>query len=300
LVTIFLIFAFAGVEPIATYKNNTLDFFSSSYEQISEFLKKSNNTTTQSINTSADIKTNSTTKTTTITSTKISDTTITSIKTFSTTSILTTIVTSTGIDFKTGIYKNYYLGLIYTPTVIGGGNTCYDDEFLILINNKEAKNPTYSELLNFLRLDNTDEYPYHYVISLGGFYFGTAESNVNLIRIKNIIDGIETPDDPNICADFAERLHNNAEIAGIRCGYVIIDSINHSLNVFETTDKGIVFIDDTGITSFGPSNCDKIVDVEIGKQYIPISLFPESGWSSTWDSLGIVTDIFITWDGEWN
>ena len=34
LIIAFLVFAFAGVEPMATYKNNALDFFSSSYKQL--------------------------------------------------------------------------------------------------------------------------------------------------------------------------------------------------------------------------------------------------------------------------
>ena len=110
---------------------------------------------------------------------------------------------------------------------------------------------------------------------------------------------MEQPANPKVCADFAERLHNNAEKAGIRCGYVIIDSLNHALNVFETTDKGFVYIDDTGPHLFGPSNCDKVVHVKEGIEYIPISLFHEYGWSDTWESLGIIGDIFITWDGEW-
>jgi hypothetical protein len=301
-VTIFLIFAFAGVEPMTTYKNNTLDFFSSSYKQISEFLKKSNNPSTQAIDTSADIKTNSTTKTTTITSIKISNTTITSIKTFSTTSISTTTVVSDGIDFETGIYDDYYLGLVKSPEGVISGTDCYD-EFIILINNKNATNPTYAQLLAFLETDKTDEYPYQYVFSPLGFYYGSAESNLDLEKIKTIIDGIFAPDDPNICADFAERLHNNAEKAGIRCGYISLNfdtGEGHALNVFETTDRGLIYVDDTGISSYGPSNCDKIVNVKNGEHYIPISIFPESGWSSTWEDMGIIEDIFTTWDGEWN
>jgi hypothetical protein len=303
LIIAFLVFAFAGVEPMATYKNNTIDFFSSSYKQISEFLKKSNNTTTQTNNTSAEIKTNSTTKTTTITS----------IKTFSTTSILTTIITSTGIDFETGTYKNYYLGLVKSPD--GVLSNSYSD-FVVLINNKNATNPTYAQLLDFLRSDETDEYPYQYTISLFGFYYGSAESNVDLDIIQNIIDGIEEPNPPRICADFAEMLHNNAEKAGIRCGYVSLDlsdyndssgygipsDTGHALVVFETTDRGIIYIDDTGNTdSYGPPNNDAIVNVlEVGEEYNPSFLFPSGGWYIPEGEMGIVTDIFITWDGEWN
>ena len=89
-------------------------------------------------------------------------------------------------------------------------------------------------------------------------------------------------------------------MAGIRAGYVSIESINHACNVFETTDRGTIFIDDTGISSFGPSNADKRVNVVRGVEYIPISLFHEEGWKDMWDSLGMIDGVFITWDGEWN
>ncbi len=311
LVTIFLIFAFAGVEPMATYKNNTIDFFSSSYKQITENL--SNNNSTAISDTTTLLKTESTT----IISTQTVTTTNTDVKTSSVISSITITSTTTsintGIDFDTGIYKNYYLGLVKSTEGIISGTDCYD-EFIVLINNKDAVNPTYAQLLDFLGTDKTDEYPYQYAISPLGFYYGSAESNLDLEKIKNIIDGIIAPDDPNICADFAERLHNNAEKAGIRCAYVSIDlsgysdtynygittDTGHALVAFKTIDKGLVYIDCTGIASLGPSNCDKIVDVQISENYIPISLFPEAGWSSTWGNMGIVTNIFITWDGEWN
>jgi hypothetical protein len=296
-VAIFLIFAFAGVEPMSSYKNNVFDFFSASYQKISEFVEDKKGASTQSTNTTKTLLTSSATKTnkTAITST-------TSTIMFSSRSTVRTTVATTGIDFETGTYKNYYLGLVKSPEGVISGTDCYD-EFIVLINNKNAVNPTYAQLLTFLRADNTDEYPYQYVISPLEFYYGSAESNLDLEKIKNIIDGIISPDDPNICADFAERLHNNAEKAGMRCGYISLNfdtGEGHALNVFETTDRGLIYIDDTGTFGYGPSNCDKIVDVQVGEDYIPVSLFPVSGWSSTWGDMGIVTDIFITWDGEWN
>ena len=49
-----------------------------------------------------------------------------------------------GIDPTAGIYKNYYLGLADTSGGDLGGDGCYDDKgyFIILINNKNATNPT--------------------------------------------------------------------------------------------------------------------------------------------------------------
>jgi hypothetical protein len=204
------------------------------------------------------------------------------------------------IDAITGKYKNYYLGLVKSP---GGVEANSYGDFIILINNKNAKDPTYSQLLDFLRSDKTDQYPYKYVFSTGNSYYGSAESNVNLVLIKEIIDSSKQPNPPRVCADFAEMLHNNAENAGIRCAFISIGvgGSGHALNAFSTTDRELVYIDDTGyLGGLGPSNCDKIVDVlKIGSSYIPRSLFPEPGWSSTWENAGTVTSIYMTWDGEW-
>jgi hypothetical protein len=63
----------------------------------------------------------------------------------------------------------------------------------------------------------------------------------------------------------------------------------HALNAFETTDRGFVFIDCT--SSNHGVNSDKIVDVEVGKEYVPRSIFPEPGWSDAWDSMGKVEKI---------
>jgi hypothetical protein len=104
--------------------------------------------------------------------------------------------------------------------------------------------------------------------------------------------------DTFVCADFAEMLHNNAEKAGFRTAYVSIQlgpcayyptSGGHALNAFETTDKGLVYIDCTGYTT--SMNADKIVDVLVGKEYIPKSIFPNPGWSEYWDSMGKVENI---------
>jgi len=211
--------------------------------------------------------------------------------------------TSVKIDSKAGTYKDYFIGLVKTPSGALGGSDCYGD-FIVLINNKNAVNPTYSQLLNFLQVDNTDQFHYQRTFSVIEMYYGSPESHIDLTRIQNIIDGNEQPSLPQKCGDFAERLHNNAEKAGIRCAYVSINlagySGGHALNAFQTTDRGLVYIDDTGITSPGPSNCDKTVSLQVGQQYIPQSLFPELGWSSIWESVGTVTDIYMTWDGNWN
>ncbi|MGA3094311.1 MAG: hypothetical protein ABSD79_02875, partial [Dehalococcoidales bacterium] len=84
-----------------------------------------------------------------------------------------------------------------------------------LINNDNAVDPTWKELKSFLYLDKTDEEPY---------IEGSFE-----------------------CASFAEELHNNAEARGIRAAFVSIffsnDFEGHAINAFQTTDKGLIYID---------------------------------------------------------
>jgi len=219
--------------------------------------------------------------------------------------VLPTPITPTpkidGFNSKTGEYRNLYLGLVYDEFVLGGTD-CYG-EFIVLINNKESTNPTYLQLLNFLKADKTDEFSYELTLLVVQYYYGEAEDKIDLEYIKSIIDRLAQPKDPKICADFAERLHNNAELEGIRCGYVSLemdDSIGHACNMFETTDKGTVYIDVTGsLGNYGPLNSDTIVTIEIGREYNPEFLFPNEGWYIPSGSMGVVTSSFQTWDGDW-
>lgn len=93
------------------------------------------------------------------------------------------------------------------------------------------------------------------------------------------------------CGDFAEMLHNNAEKAGWRCAFVAIKlgpselyptGAGHALNVFETTDRGLCYIDCTGSPGeqAGPSGRDKGVNLLYGLPYIPYNIFGEAGWKS--------------------
>jgi hypothetical protein len=42
------------------------------------------------------------------------------------------------------------------------------------------------------------------------------------------------------------------------------------------------------------------VKINVGQEYIPVSLFPEAGWQSAGSSMGTVTNMQVVWDGEWN
>jgi hypothetical protein len=143
-----------------------------------------------------------------------------------------------------------------------------DDHFIVLHNNPAAHNPTWAELKAFLESDITDRHAY--------------------------IPGKYT------CGDFAETLHNNAEAAGIRAAIVAIELksptmagaiINHSLDAFETTDRGIMYIDDTSSTA--GYYADKMASLKIGDDYICTSIFPQPGQFQTWPSMGKVLAIDI-------
>jgi len=143
-----------------------------------------------------------------------------------------------------------------------------DGHWITLENNPDAIDPTWAGLKDFLASDTTDRQTY----SFSSF----------------------------VCADFAEMLHNNAEAAGIRAAYVVVDlgpsayypmSGGHALNAFDTTDRGLVYIDCTApIENYGGS-ADKVVSVEVGQPYLPESIFPQVGWS--WLSMGMIEEIEV-------
>lgn len=92
---------------------------------------------------------------------------------------------------------------------------------VVLENNPAAVDPTWDQVVAFLKADKTDE--------------------------------MEYVDEDFMCGAFAQDVHNNAEKAGIRAAWVGIDlagqSIGHAVNAFNTTDRGLVFTDSTGQTA---------------------------------------------------
>ncbi|MFA5367450.1 MAG: hypothetical protein WC333_06195 [Dehalococcoidia bacterium] len=106
----------------------------------------------------------------------------------------------------------------YTSGVIDGAGTGYD-----------LRDPTYSELKQFIKEDDTDKNEY--------------------------MDGTFT------CSDFAASLNNNAVQLGYNAAYVYIaypDGSGHAINAFKTVDKGLIFIE---------PQFDDEVQVEIGSSY---------------------------------
>ena len=141
-----------------------------------------------------------------------------------------------------------------------------------LINNTNARNPSWEELMIFVRSDTTDSRPF-----VETFYWSY------------------------VCTDYARDVHNNAEEAGIRAAWVGIDfeegELGHALNAFHTTDKGLVFVDCTG--------WDTIAYVKIGEElgYIDLdwALSPEYSYYednkdlSVYQPMGVVRDMQIHW-----
>jgi hypothetical protein len=128
-----------------------------------------------------------------------------------------------------------------------------DKHKILLINNNSAINPTYQQLVDFLKSDKTDMLPYN--------------------------------NETFVCADFAERLHSNAEIAGFKCAWVSIDfsdnTVSHACNMFTTTDNGTVAIDCTRVICQNCSaaqesaNCDTIATLEVGKPYTRTGIYDQ-------------------------
>ncbi|WP_440946738.1 hypothetical protein ACSAZL_00095 [Methanosarcina sp. T3] len=135
-----------------------------------------------------------------------------------------------------------------------GGN----GEVLTLTNYNNAVNPTYDQLLAFLKADKTDEKPYTSTY---------------------------------VCSDFAKALHDSAEAAGIKAGWVGAEGVNHAFNVFETTDKGTVYIDCTGVPG-GATLQDKQLNVVIGQPLSGKYLFRQGTITGM---EGTVTSLLVYW-----
>lgn len=117
--------------------------------------------------------------------------------------------------FERGYSKGYELSL-------------HSNSFKPIARLVETRNPTYSEMKEFLAADTTDSKPY----------------------IEN----------EYVCFDFAAELNNNADAAGIQAAYVRIRSQDwgHAVVAFQTVDRGLIFIE---------PQSDREVELVIGQPY---------------------------------
>lgn len=116
-----------------------------------------------------------------------------------------------------------------------------------LVPNPNATDPTFAQVVNFIKADPTDK--------------------------KLYVSGVYE------CDSMARDVYNNASKAGIRVGLVDIwlqGEDDQYDTCYNTTDKGLVFIDCTGDPTSGCSgcgDCDCIVNVTKGIIYHPHSLY---------------------------
>ncbi|MBM3156214.1 MAG: CAP domain-containing protein [Chloroflexi bacterium] len=163
--------------------------------------------------------------------------------------------------------KTVYYTQVFDVLNAAGGN----GEPIRLYENPRATDPTWQQLQSFLIADNTDKLTY----VEGSF----------------------------VCADFAATLQNRAEEMGIKAAYVSVDFADgpaHALNAFNTTDKGLVYIDCTGPGFLGTNiknsslineGYDKVVYMEAGEVYGLIPLGKATSfnyefyeqWMQLWD-----------------
>lgn len=105
-----------------------------------------------------------------------------------------------------------------------------------MLNDPTLKNPTWAELEEFLKQDETDMLVY---------------------------DSLSFD-----CTGFAITLRDQAWINGFRCGFVEVSFVKegsgHALNAFQTIDKGLVYVDAIGN--------DKIAYLQLGQCYGVITM----------------------------
>jgi hypothetical protein len=155
----------------------------------------------------------------------------------------------------------------------------------------------------FVKLSNERPIPYFsvngHIITLKYNESATDPSYIKLMQfLKNDkTDRIRYERNKFVCSEYAELLQRNASDAGIRCGYVHVtftDGALHACNVFNTTDRGLIFIDDTSSTIVsGPTSRDRIVNINKGADYDDSFIFDSVHWTT--NSMGIVADYNIDW-----
>ena len=260
LICLFFIFSFAGVQPLSDYKDTMFDSISTYFRNVNQpatTSSHSNQTYTLVINVSPS------------TGGSVSPS-GGQYKSGSRVTLTANPATGYTFDQWTGDASGTSLNIVITMDS-NRHVTAYFEEIL-----PPLRDPSWAELKDFLYEDDTDEMEYVYPTT--------------------------------VCYDFAQRLQKNAKAAGWRCafvevelegypdwyGYGIPSSTGHALNAFETTDKGLIYIDCTAAPGYR-GNADKTVAVNVGGHYIPKSIFPEPGWSSTWGNMGTILAVQIHW-----
>ena len=137
-----------------------------------------------------------------------------------------------------------------------------------MINNENAIDVSYEDLVKFIRNDQTDKIPI-------------------TVEFENV--------------DSAITLHNNAEAFGIKTAIVYYDDefYYNFFNAFNTTDRGLIYISSAGSSDpeFPCNNDLEYRNLEAGKTMTMYHLYKDSCWDE-WNistKSGIINFIEILW-----
>ena len=124
---------------------------------------------------------------------------------------------------------------------------------VVLVDNPQAVDPTFAQLMTFLAQDTTENNKY----------------------ILNVYD----------CSQFSRDVHNRAETAGIRSAEVQVwfsNSITgHALDAFLTTDYGLVYVDCTAVPdSFARVKVYKTYRGDLIQDVPPLNIRNDVWWDS--------------------
>lgn len=156
-------------------------------------------------------------------------------------------------------YVKAAMDYISSPNSIYANKVYIDGNEFYLINYRNSTDPTYDELLEFMR-----------------------NNNAGLLQVP-----VET----------SIELHNDAEAAGIKTGVAEIEIYNqehpYTVNVFSTQDRGLIYIQsDSAIIV----DTDSIVTFSKNKECTSKYLFyPYPEYSGSTINHGIVKDCTIHW-----
>jgi hypothetical protein len=152
---------------------------------------------------------------------------------------------------------------------------------IVLKNNSDAANPSWEQLVTFLKKDTTEKMQYWDFIAPPGSAFLT--SDIEKRKQKFGIPKEEWPEN-FVCSDFANLLHNNAETNGIRAAVVAIhtaeEKYGHLVNAFTTIDRGLVYIDCTGEEDC--NGVDKVCCIKKGNEAICVELQDDTPLDYEW------------------
>jgi hypothetical protein len=149
---------------------------------------------------------------------------------------------------ESGLEEGYALGL--DEGEILGYDMGFDAGVRVWIyESYTVRNPTYSEVLNFISSDQTNE---------------------------NIYD-----DDEYVCWNYVADFKNNAFDEGYRCGFVYVEfpDLAHAIVAFDTTDQGLIFVE---------PQSDEFIELVIGEPFNDRDIYLEPEYDDTVIAIGIV------------